>query len=100
MFSWNDLLPIIEEINQLVHILHQSDHPIEVANSLKCSLKCVSKQVKDMVVLLAKIHWYSNICLHIHDMQVNPQIRGSGPKNVKFSSGTYITSDMPESINR
>jgi hypothetical protein len=26
--------------------------------------------------------------------------RGSGPKNVKFSNGTYIKSDMPESINR
>jgi hypothetical protein len=26
--------------------------------------------------------------------------RGSGPKNVKFSNGTYIESDTPESINR
>jgi hypothetical protein len=26
--------------------------------------------------------------------------RGCGPKNVKFSNGTYIKSDMPESINR
>jgi hypothetical protein len=27
-------------------------------------------------------------------------VRGSGPKNVKFSNCTYIKSDMPESIKR
>jgi hypothetical protein len=26
--------------------------------------------------------------------------RGSSPKNIKFLNGTYIKSDMPESINR
>ncbi len=26
------------------------------------------------MVLLAKSRWYSNICLHIHDMQVNPRL--------------------------
>ncbi len=26
--------------------------------------------------------------------------RGSGPKNIKFSNGTYTKSDIPESINR
>jgi hypothetical protein len=26
--------------------------------------------------------------------------RGSGPKIVKFSNGTYMKSDMPESMNR
>ena len=33
----------------------------------------MTKQVKDKV-LLAKSHWYSNICSHIHDMQVNPRL--------------------------
>jgi hypothetical protein len=27
-------------------------------------------------------------------------VRGAGPKNVKKNNGTYIKSDMPESINR
>ena len=31
------------------------------------------KQVKNKV-LLDKSRWYSNICLHIHDMQVNPRL--------------------------
>ena len=26
------------------------------------------------MVLLAKLRWYSNICLHIHDMGVNPRL--------------------------
>ncbi len=41
-----------------------------MADLLQSSLKRVTKQVKDMV-LLAKLRWYSNICLHIHDMRVN-----------------------------
>jgi hypothetical protein len=73
MFRWNNLLPIIEEKNQLVHTLHQQDHPMEVTKLLKCSLKRVSKQVKDMV-LIAKLHWYSHVCLHIHDMHMNPRV--------------------------
>ncbi len=46
---------------------------MEVTKSLKCSLKGVSKQVKGMV-LLAKLHWYSHVCLHIHNMRMNPQV--------------------------
>ncbi len=46
---------------------------MEVTESLKCSLKHVSKQVKDMV-LLAKLHWYSHVCSHIHDMCMNPRV--------------------------
>ena len=73
MFSRNNLLPIIEEKNQLVHTLRQQDHPMEVTELLKCSLKRVSKQVRD-IVLLATLHWYSHVCLHIHDMRINPQV--------------------------
>jgi hypothetical protein len=73
MFRRNNLLLIIEEKNKLVHTLRQQDHPIEVADLLKCSLKLVSKQVKDMV-LLAKSLWYSHICSKIQDMRMNPRV--------------------------
>jgi hypothetical protein len=46
---------------------------MEIDDPLQCSLKHMTKQVKDMV-LLAKSRWYSNICLHIHDMRVNPRL--------------------------
>ena len=68
-----ELMPIIEEKNQLVHTLRQKVHSVEAADLLRCSLKRVTKQVKDKV-LLAKLHWYSNICSHIHDMRVNPRL--------------------------
>ncbi len=70
-FSQTELLLIIEEKNQLVHTLRHKVHSMEVAGLLQCSLKPVTKQVKEMV-LHAKSRWYSNICLHIHDMRVNP----------------------------
>ncbi len=70
-FSQMDLLLIIEEKNWLVHTLRQKAHPVEVADLLQSSLKCVTKQVKD-TVRLTKLRWYSNTCLHIHDMRVNP----------------------------
>jgi hypothetical protein len=70
-FSQTELMPIIEVKNQLVHTLRQKVDPMEIDDLLQCSLKRVTKQVKDMV-LLAKLRWYSNICLHIHDMHVNP----------------------------
>ncbi len=70
-FSQTELMPIIEEKNQLVHTLRQKVNTVEIDDLLRCSLKRMTKQVKDMV-LLAKSRWYSNICLHIHDMQVNP----------------------------
>jgi hypothetical protein len=73
MFSQNNLLPIIKEKNQPVHTLRQQDHPMKVTELLKCSLKCVSKQVKDMV-LLAKSRWYSHVCLHINNMRMNPWV--------------------------
>ena len=72
-FSQTELLPITEEKNLLVHTLQHKVHSVEVAGSLRYSLKRVTKQVKDMV-LLAKTCWYSNICLHIHDMRVNPRL--------------------------
>jgi hypothetical protein len=73
MFSRNNLLPILEEKNQLVHTLRQQDHPMVASESLKCSLKRMSKQVKVMV-LLAKLPWYSHVCLHIHDMRMDPWV--------------------------
>jgi hypothetical protein len=73
MFSRNNLLPIIEEKNQFVHTLHQQEHPMEVTELLKCSLKRTSKKVKDMV-LLAKLHWYSHVCSHIHNMRMIPWV--------------------------
>jgi hypothetical protein len=73
MFSRNNLLLIIEEKNQLVHTLRQRDHSMEVADLLKCSLKRVLKQVKDMI-LLAKWRWYGHVCSHIHDMRMNPRV--------------------------
>jgi hypothetical protein len=54
VFSRNDLLPIIDEKNQLVHTLHQGGHLVVVADLLRCSLKHESMQVKDMV-LIAKL---------------------------------------------
>jgi hypothetical protein len=60
-FSKNDLMPIIEEKNRLVHTLRHTDGiPDAAIISLKCHLKRVTKHVKDMV-LLAKSRWYSNI---------------------------------------
>jgi hypothetical protein len=56
-----------------VHTLRQKVHSAEVTDLLQGSLKHVMKQVKDKV-LLAKSRWYSNICLHIHDMQENPRL--------------------------
>jgi hypothetical protein len=72
-FSQTELMPIIEEKNRLVHTLKQKVNTVEIDDLLRCSLKRVTKQVKDMV-LLAKSCWYSNICLHIHDMRVNPRL--------------------------
>ena len=65
-FSQTELIPIIEEKNQLVHTLQQKVHSVKAADLLLCSLKRVTKQVKDKA-LLAKLHWHSNSCLHIHD---------------------------------
>jgi hypothetical protein len=71
-FSQTELMPIIEEKNRLVHTLQQKVLSVETADLLQGSLKCVTKQVKDKV-LLAKLCWYSNICSHIHE-QVNPRL--------------------------
>ena len=73
-FSKNDLMPIIEEKNRLVHTLRHADGiPDTVITSLKCHLKRITKHVKDMV-LLAKSRWYSSICGRIHDMRMNPRL--------------------------
>lgn len=53
--------------NQLVHTLRQKDHSVEEADPLGFSLTHVTKQVKDMD-LLVKSRWYSNICSHINGM--------------------------------
>jgi hypothetical protein len=88
MFSRNNLLPIIEEKNQLVHTLRQQDHPMEVTELLKCSLKHVSKQVRDMV-LLAKLCWYSHVCLHIHNMRMNPRAAWEYIRILRGSKATH-----------
>jgi hypothetical protein len=43
----------------------------------------MTKQVKYMV-LLAKSHWYSNICSHIHDTRVNPRLAW---ENIRILTG-------------
>jgi hypothetical protein len=47
--------------------------PDSARASLKCHLGRVTKHIKDLV-LLAKSRWYSNICSHIHDACMIPQI--------------------------
>ena len=73
-FSKNELMPVIEEKNRLVHTLRHADGiPDAAIISLRCHLKRITKHVKDMV-LLAKSRWYSNICGRIHDMRMNPRL--------------------------
>ena len=61
---------------------------------LQGSLKHVTKQVKDKV-LLAKSRWYSNICSHIHDMQVNPRLAWG---NIRILTGGE-TAHHKKSVN-
>ena len=73
-FSKNELMPVIEEKNRLVHTLRHADGiPDAAIISLRCHLKRITQHVKEMV-LLAKSRWYSNICGRIHDMRMNPRL--------------------------
>ena len=76
MFSCNELMPMIEEKNRLVHTLEHHGNLLTTATaSLHCHLAHVKKHLKDLV-LLAKSKWYSNVCSHMHDMRISPKTPG------------------------
>jgi hypothetical protein len=71
-FNADELVPFIEERNQLLHALCSSANlPPSIADSMRVQLQCLNKNVKDKV-LLAKAHWAAHLCSKIHDMQSNP----------------------------
>jgi hypothetical protein len=73
-FNADELVPFIEERNQLLHALCSSANlPPSIAYSMRVQLQCLNKNVKDKV-LLAKACWATHLCSKIHDMQSNPSV--------------------------
>ncbi len=71
-FNTDELVPFIEERNQLLHALCSSANlPPSIADSMGVQLQCLNKNVKDKV-LLARACWAAHLCSKIHDMQSNP----------------------------
>jgi hypothetical protein len=56
-FSTDELVPFIDERNQLLHALRSSANlPPSIADSMRVHIQCLNKNVKDKV-LLAKACW-------------------------------------------
>jgi hypothetical protein len=73
-FSVSDLAPIIAERNEVLDALRSTKSlPPSIVATMRDSLQCLSKHVKDKV-LIAKAKWAAHLCSKIHDMSMNPRI--------------------------
>jgi hypothetical protein len=73
-YNIDDLVPPIEERNQLLHALRSSANlPPSTIDSMRVQLQCLNKNVKDKV-LIAKARWAAHVCLKIHNMRMNPRV--------------------------
>jgi hypothetical protein len=73
-YNIDDLVPPIEERNQLIHALRSSAHlPPSIIDSMRVQLQCLNKNGKDKV-LIAKAQWAAHVCSKIHNMRTNPRV--------------------------
>jgi hypothetical protein len=68
------LAPLLSNCNQFLHAVKRASHlPQSVQSIMQADLKCLNHHIT-ISVSNAKVKWYAQLCLKIHNMPFNPRV--------------------------